>query len=238
LSLEETIHLALANSPVLRDLGGTLLRSPDILRSRFDPGVVETDPRDGIEAALSAFDAAFTTNVNYENNDRALNNVFFGGGTRLLKQNFGTWQTQLSKTAATGSQFAIKNYTQYDRNNAPGNQFPSAWTTWYDVEAKHPLLQGGGTEFNRLAGPGAQPGAIAGVVLVVSGVDSRDVRGRRTGMAQASTCDQGGHRAEPKCPCQASHRLYFPEQLLTARRAQFFSFQIGSSQKPQKRNFW
>lgn len=165
LSLEETIHLALANSSILRDLGGTLLRTPDATKTRFDPSAVETDPRVGIESALSAFDAAFTTNINYENNDRALNNVFFGGGTRLLKQNFGTSQTQLSKTAATGTQFAIKNYTQYDRNNAPGNEFPSAWTTWYDVEAKHPLLQGSGVDFNRLAGPGAQPGAINGVVI-------------------------------------------------------------------------
>lgn len=172
LSLEETIHLALANSSILRDLGGTMLRTPDATKTRFDASVVETDPRVGIESALSAFDAAFTTNVNYENNDRALNNVFFGGGTRLLKQNFGTSQTQLSKTAATGTQFAIKNYTQYDRNNAPGNKFPSAWTTWYDVEAKHPLLQGSGVEFNRLAGPGAQPGAINGVVIARINTDT------------------------------------------------------------------
>lgn len=165
LSLEETIQLALANSPVLRDLGGTLLRTPDATKTKFDPSVIESDPRLGIEGALSAFDAAFTTNVNYENNDRALNNVFFGGGTRLLKQNFGTWQSQISKTAATGTQFAVKNYTQYDRNNAPGNQFPSAWTTWFDVEARHPLLQGSGVDFNRAAGPGAQPGVINGVVI-------------------------------------------------------------------------
>lgn len=172
LSLEETIHLALANSSILRDLGGTLLRTPDASKSRFDSSVVETDPRVGVESALSAFDAAFTTNMSYENNDRALNNVFFGGGTRLLKQNFGTSQTQISKTAATGTQFAIKNYTQYDRNNAPGNEFPSAWTTWFDVEAKHPLLQGSGVDFNRLAGPGAQPGVINGVVIARINTDT------------------------------------------------------------------
>jgi hypothetical protein len=172
LSLEETIHLALSNSSILRDLGGTMLRTPDAAKSRFDSSVVETDPRVGVESALSAFDAAFTTNMSYENNDRALNNVFFGGGTRLLKQNFGTSQSQLSKTAATGTQFAIKNYTQYDRNNAPGNEFPSAWTTWFDVEAKHPLLQGSGVDFNRMAGPGAQPGAINGVVIARINTDT------------------------------------------------------------------
>jgi hypothetical protein len=112
LSLEETMHLALANSRVIRDLGGLVLRSPDNIRSQQDPSIVETDPRFGIQGALSAFDAAFTTNTSYENNDRALNNVFFGGGTRLLTQNFLVTQSQLAKTGATGTQFALKNYTK------------------------------------------------------------------------------------------------------------------------------
>ena len=165
LSLEETMHLALANSPILRDLGGTILRTPDGLRSKNDPSIIESDPRYGIEGALSAFDAAFTSNFSFEKNDRALNNVFFGGGTRLLRQDFATWQTQVSKTAATGTQYAFKNYTQYDANNAPGNFVGSAFTTWYDLEARHPLLKGSGVNFNRLAGPNAQPGAINGVVI-------------------------------------------------------------------------
>ena len=165
LSLEETMHLALANSPVMRDLGGTILRTPDGLRTKNDPSIIESDPRFGIEGALSSFDATFTSNFSQEKNDRALNNVFFGGGTRLLTQDFATWQTQVSKTAATGTQYAFKNYTQYDANNAPGNFVGSAFTTWYDLEARHPLLQGGGTNFNRLAGPNAQPGSINGVVI-------------------------------------------------------------------------
>lgn len=165
LSLEETIQLALANSTILRDLGGTLLRTPDISKSKYDPSVVEADPRFGIEGALSAFDTMFKTTLNYENNDRALNNVFFGGGTRLFKQNLGTSQTEFSKTAATGTQFSIANFTQYDKNNAPGNLFPSSWTTWYDFKATQPLLQGGGVNFNRIAGTNAQPGVINGVVI-------------------------------------------------------------------------
>lgn len=165
LSLEQAVHLALQNSAILRDLGGTLLRSPDISKSKYDPSVVESDPQSGIEGALSAFDAGFTTNFSNENNDREINNIFFGGGTRTFKQTFAVWQTQLYKKAATGSQFAVKNYTQYDANNAPGNQFPGAYTTWYDFETRHPLLQGGGVEFNRIAGPNGQPGAINGVVI-------------------------------------------------------------------------
>jgi Outer membrane efflux protein len=167
LTLEEAMRLALSNSQVLRELGGTVLRVPDGSRTKNDPSIIESDPRFGIEGALSQFDANFTSTFSHEKNDRALNNVFFGGGTRILKQDFATWQTQVSKTAATGTQYAFKNYTQYDANNAPGNipGFGSAFTTWYDLEARHPLLQGSGTRFNRLAGPNAQPGAINGVVI-------------------------------------------------------------------------
>ena len=141
LSLQDAIQLAFANSKVLRDLGGTVLRVPDGSRTKSDPSIIESDPRFGIEGALSAFDAQFTSNFSFEKNNRALNNVFFGGGTRLLKQDFATWQTQIAKTAATGTQYSFKNYTQYDANNAPGNFVGSAFTTWYDAEARHPLLQ-------------------------------------------------------------------------------------------------
>jgi hypothetical protein len=165
LSLEQAIQLGLQHSRVLRDLGGFVLRSPESVRTSSDPAIVETDPRLGLHAALSAFDASFRTSTSYEYNDRALNNVFFGGGTRLLQQNFLVNQAQLSKTTATGTQVALKSYTQYDANNAPGNFVPSAWTTWYDVEARHPLLQGGGINFNRLAGPSAVPGGLNGVVI-------------------------------------------------------------------------
>lgn len=165
MTLEEVMNLALANSSVLRDLGGTVLRAPDVSRSKKDPSIIESDPRYGIEAALAAFDANFTSNFSYEKNDRALNNIFFGGGTRLFDQEFATLQTQVAKTAATGTKFALRNYTQYDANNAPGNAFPGAYTTWYDFEARQPLLKGAGTNFNRLAGPNAQPGYINGVLI-------------------------------------------------------------------------
>lgn len=165
LTLDDTMQLALANSPVLRDLGGLVLRAPEGVRTENDPAIVESDPRVGVEAALSAFDASFSTTASFERNDRALNNVFFGGGTRLLEQDFHVYESQLAKRSATGSQFALKNYTAYDNNNAPGNQFASAWTTWFDLEARHPLLQGGGTNFNRIAGPNAVPGQYGGVVL-------------------------------------------------------------------------
>jgi outer membrane protein TolC len=165
LSLQETVRLALDNSRVIRDLGGTVLRTPGALETYWDPALVETDPRAGIDAALSAFDAEFRASAFGEKNDRALNNEFFGGGTRLLQQDATVLQAQLSKQAATGSQFIFRHNVDYDANNAPSNRFPSAWNANFESEFRHPLLQGSGVEFNRIAGPSQTPGLYNGVLL-------------------------------------------------------------------------
>ncbi len=150
---------------MLRDLGGAILRSPTDMDTTFDVALQELDPRFGVAAALSEFDASFATSTFYDKNDRALNNQFFGGGTRRLKQDTATIESQLTKRAGTGTELTFLNHTEYDQNNAPGNFFGSAWTTWLDMEARHPLLQGGGTEFNRIAGPSNSPANINGVVI-------------------------------------------------------------------------
>ncbi|MCU0878003.1 MAG: hypothetical protein MUF06_09485 [Pirellulaceae bacterium] len=58
LSLQEAVQTALANSVVLRDVGGLVMNAPDALRTRLGPALAETDPRFGPEAALSEFDSA------------------------------------------------------------------------------------------------------------------------------------------------------------------------------------
>jgi outer membrane protein TolC len=131
----------------------------------YDPAIQEMDPRFGTEAALSAFDASFASSAFFEYNDRALNNTFFGGGTRLLKQDLAIFQSQLSKVSATGTEFFARSNIEYDANNAPGNTFPSAWTSILETEFRHPLLQGGGLDFNRIAGPGNVPGVMNGVLI-------------------------------------------------------------------------
>jgi outer membrane protein TolC len=165
MSLEEAIQLALANSRVLRDIGGSVVRAPATTRTSFDPAAAETDPRTGVEAALSAFDAQFLMSSFWEKNDRALNNQFFGGGTRILLQDAAVFQAAITKRAATGTQFTIRHNVDYDANNAPGNLFASAWNTNIEAEVRHPLLQGGGVEFNRIAGPLSTPGVYQGVLL-------------------------------------------------------------------------
>ncbi|MEX0817968.1 MAG: TolC family protein [Pirellulaceae bacterium] len=166
LTLDEAIQTALARSQVMRDLGALVLESPDNVRTLYDPAIEETDPRFGVEAALSAFDASFESQVFFENNDRALNNVFFGGGTRILQQDLHSYQAQLSKRAATGGEFAIRKIIGYDSNNSPGNDDPNRpWTVQLEGEFRQPLMQGAGVDFNRIAGPGGRPGAMNGVLL-------------------------------------------------------------------------
>lgn len=165
LSLEQAVQLALAHSRVMRDLGATVLRAPGVVPTAYGPAQSESDPRYGVEAALSAFDTEFSTSAFFEKNDRALNNVFFGGGTRELVQDSYVFQSQFSKRAVTGSQFTLRHRTDYDGNNAPGNAFGSAWNVNFETEFRHPLLQGAGVDYNRIAGPGATPGVYNGVLI-------------------------------------------------------------------------
>ncbi len=165
LPLEEVIQMALTQSKVLRDLGGAVLRAPSSVHTYWDPALQETDARFGVDAALSAFDAQFSTSVFGEKNDKALNNEFFGGGTRLLQQDATVVQSAITKRAATGTEFTLRHNLEYDANNAPSNRFASAWNVNLETEMRHPLLQGGGSMFNRIAGPSRVPGIYGGVLI-------------------------------------------------------------------------
>jgi hypothetical protein len=171
LSLEETMRIALANSQVIRNLGGVIVSSPAVASTVGDVAIVETDPRFGIEAALAAFDAQLVASLYRQRDDLAFNNVFFGGGASRLNQHNGDFALEINKTAATGTRFALRNTIAYSRNNSPINLFPGTYTTVLEGEFRHPLLQGGGIEFNRIAGPNATPGNYRGVLLARIGTD-------------------------------------------------------------------
>ncbi len=150
-----------------------MLDQPGRTPTRFDPAIQEmnagpgvSDLRDiGVEAALAAFDAQAAGSVFIEKNDRPLNNIFFGGGTRILQQDLAVFQKQLSKKAVTGTNYALRQTTTYDANNAPGNAFPSAWETIVEAEVRHPLLRGGGERFNRINGNAGIAGVPSGVLI-------------------------------------------------------------------------
>ena len=153
LTLDEVIRLGLENSKVLRDLGGSVLRTPALAQTIHDPAIQATDPRFGMDGALAAFDAQLSTQLFAQHNDRAFNNLFLGGGAFLFRQDLDNFETELSKSTATGASFAVRHHIDYDDNNAPANVFPSDWNTNYEAEFRQPLLQGAGVDFNRIAGP-------------------------------------------------------------------------------------
>ena len=164
LTLAEAIQMTLASSNVLRSFGGLALRSPATASTIYNPAIVDSDPRLGVEAALSAFDADLATRLFFRKNDRALNNVVLGGGTRLLTQDLVDFETQISKQTAVGSRFTIRQLVDYEANNIgpPNSVFGSAWNTHLDAEFRQPLFRGAGAEFNRIAGPNNQPGSALG----------------------------------------------------------------------------
>lgn len=162
--LQECIYFALANSKVMRDLGGALLRSPETAVANVNPAMAYTDPRTGEEAALSEFDSQFIAGLNFEKNDREFNNTFLGNNG-LFQQDLNNYQYGLRKKSATGAEFNFRHITGYDANNQLSNTFGSTWDTYLEAEVRQPLLQGAGTEFNRIAGPNSQPGVINGVLI-------------------------------------------------------------------------
>ena len=164
-TLQEAIAYAIRNSTVARDLGAAVLRNPDSVRTRFDPALQYTDARFGPEAALAAFDAEFTAELLARNNDRVINNQFAGGGVQQFQQDLVTARAEFAKRSATGTRYALRQFTEYDNNNAPANLFPSAYENFVEAEVRHPLLRGGGITFNRIGGPDAEPGFYNGVVI-------------------------------------------------------------------------
>lgn len=165
MSLQNCIYAALANSKIIRDLGGTILRAPETMSANVNPAMTYTDPRVGEEAALSEFDTQFVAGLNFDKNDRIFNNTFFGNNG-ALRQDLHNYQWGLRKKSATGAEFNFRNVTGYDSNNQVSNTFkPSSWDTYLEAEVRQPLLQGAGTEFNRIAGPNGTPGNINGVVI-------------------------------------------------------------------------
>jgi len=200
ISLEEVIRITLNNSKVMRELGGRVATTaPDTLsrniisnqlKTIYDPALVESGvggvvgsqlSGNGVEAALSEFDARLSTNVFWERNDRPQNfqsnRVVSSFFTPVFDQDLGRFTAELSKTAATGGTFFFRNNTVYDSNNNPSRALTSDWTTNFEAEFSQPLLQGAGTQYNRIAGVqsfngfGAGTNTIDGVLIARTRVD-------------------------------------------------------------------
>lgn len=173
LSLEDAIQHALQHTRVMRDLGGVISTPDALLSTVYDPAAAYSNPLTGEEAALAAFDTTLAANAYFEKNDREFNNTFVGDGGRLI-QDLGNANFELRKRAATGTQMFLRHLLDSDFNNNAGNRFGSPSQSFGAIlegEIRQPLLQGAGVQFNRIAGPDAQPGQLNGVLLARTRTD-------------------------------------------------------------------
>lgn len=166
-TVDDIVFIALNNSKILRSLNAQVLNNPRATSGVFDPAINATDPLFGIEAALSQFDANLSASLLHANNDDVFNNSILGGGATEVVQDLTTADFALQKIAATGTQYTLRSNLRYDSNNNVSSIFPSSYQGFWEATARHPLLQGSGTDFNRIAGPNARPGfrSTSGVLI-------------------------------------------------------------------------
>jgi outer membrane protein TolC len=191
-SLEQAMRTALANSKVLRNLGG-LLFTPGLPASNqtiaptgvllqtqgqnlngqslgtaqtsqtiYNPAMQETNTANGVEAALSQFDAFIDSQMYWQSNNFPQNQHFTGFQPTVFEQDFAQQQAEIGKVTATGSRVFMREHVNYNANNSLANQYHSAFSNDIEAEFRHPLLQGSGVEFNRIAGPNSNNGLFAG----------------------------------------------------------------------------
>lgn len=180
LTLDEVRQMALDNGKILRQLSGVsfsssgvngvpslLLTSPNAALTVWDPALVESNPSTGVQAALSAFDAVWSSKIGWDSNDIYRNYSASSGQASYLgtREEAGTFQTTLSKNVATGGNVYTTAGSGYDYGNGTSRYYPSYWTSYVEAGFTQPLLRGAGVEYNRIAGPNGSIGNSNGVMI-------------------------------------------------------------------------
>ncbi|MBX3420377.1 MAG: TolC family protein [Pirellulaceae bacterium] len=171
LLLPEAINLALSNGDILRSLNASVVQiNPLGVITKFNPALAEADPRIGVEAALSAFDARVAGRFFWQADNRPVNidisdpiiGLFQVANFRGDLANFNY---EITKFTATGARFAARHVVGYDYNNTPNRLYDGAFNGWFEAEWRQPLLRGAGVQYNRIAGPGSPNGVYNGVLI-------------------------------------------------------------------------
>ncbi len=195
LGLEEALHTALANNEIIRDNGqflspgNRLLSNPDFVQSVYDPALQDTSTlfgQNGVEAALSEFDAQFTANILYGRSEQIRDTVGLRGFAAGEEQrdNAGDFRTRLSKIFGNGGELALQHnvlYQDVNKNLGDSGLFQSQFTNnpsagqeggnaGVEFEYRQPLWAGGGTRFTRIAGPISRRPTLQNVPQVNQGV--------------------------------------------------------------------
>jgi outer membrane protein TolC len=240
LTLTECVQITLCRSQVMRQLGGRIVSTapdtisrtiinPVAVNTTYDPALVETTTGlsvgdvftgNGTEAALSEFDATLDSSVFWEKTDRPQNAAAAVNAFRppVLQQDLGTFTAGITKISAEGTTWAIRNNTTYEGNNIPSGvgtaqAFSSVWNTNFEASVTHPLFQGSGAQYNRIAGPLTFEQYAAGVRNPVDGVMIARIR-----TDQTLNDFEGGVRNLMRDLEDAYWELYFAYRDLEARK--------------------
>ncbi len=170
LRLSDAVFMTLQESDIIRSGGqflspGNALYAGDRIPTVYDPAIQESGVLfggRGVEAALAAFDANFTTSLLWGRDERYNNSIVMPGSTSTSET--AAFASRLSKTFATGGSVSLGHEVDYFGTNQPGSLFPSSYRGRVSADFRQPLLAGAGVEYTRIAGPiGQSFGGISGV---------------------------------------------------------------------------
>ncbi|MEM9364751.1 MAG: TolC family protein [Planctomycetota bacterium] len=181
LTLLDAVRQAVQSSPVLRDLGGTVVAAPQATTTIYEPALAHANPLGGVEAALSDFDAQYTQSLFWEKVDQPQNRFSFvdPGPPAVLdfitsQRTQATFNNELSKRTATGATFSLRKsvaYTRTDDVSFQGQRFPSEFAGFIELEYRQPFMRGAGTQYNRIVGASAGVGQYNGVLIARANED-------------------------------------------------------------------
>ena len=177
LKLEDAIRYSLQNAKVMRQIGGQVQGPPTFLTGNpaaaptiYDPAIVETDARFGVNAGLSLFDPAVDHRPLLGAQPRAAQREPDRCGPGVipgeLNQDIARFDATLSKTTAEGTVLSVGNTTSttWSATTRRCNSYTTGppRSRW---KSASPCCKGYGVEYNRIAGPGAIPGFNQGVLI-------------------------------------------------------------------------
>ncbi len=121
-----------------------------------------SNSRQGVEAALSEFDAQLRIvgtgpGQSLVSSTHRPQNIEPSGITNQfvspeISSKTGGLSTELTKRTAEGTIYTFRNTNNLDQGITRGSaqKFPSIWTATLEIEARHPLLRGRGAQINRM----------------------------------------------------------------------------------------
>jgi outer membrane protein TolC len=168
-TLEEAVLTALSRNQIVESsaLGGAgaarVLSAPESVSTVYDSAIQETGVlfgRRGLEAALSDFDARWSTSMGWGRDQR----ITHQSAPLSIGSETAAFRTGIDKVLSSGGSVGVFHSWDYLGNAFGSPLYPSTYSGSLGAQVRQPLLAGAGTEFTRVAGP-VRPGfgAIAGV---------------------------------------------------------------------------